>query len=843
MPAVSTLAQMRQHLLEKVDEAQEAATRPSTQDIRASLLAAMIEAEEDERKKRRAKGEIIPEDIAAALGTGAGAGAGAAGPSALPTDLRLVALTMLAFLADTAETHPELCVKPLNMLVDMIGRFKPQELQGDADGTVVAQMFGLLEKFAKVDVEAPTAAVSATATAGAGAGGTLADLMREAKSTSLAGIMALALARGTLDDVLNAVRLMLAQVSASAAAAAAASGGATSTVIPVPVPPNLQSLTKAARGVTTSSLVVPSSDTFAAGWTIDAPILASKLGAAVPVTPTALASDGSHLFAYVPATGTLLKLGSGYNDTRPGVIAAATSIFDVARGGSAGRAAAPTADAASLRVHLSMLAGNTHLLVVITPDPATGTGSALRQVSTSDLSVSGPVNTPFHGGALLEESVLVTATAAGNTAGTGRAGAGAGGGVGVGAGVGSLPDTIGPDTDVAAGLPDTIGPDTLVSAPAGAGGAAATPSSGAVAASSLPFVMFAGADGTLFTLARSQDNPDDLAFGRAPAERYMAPKKAAASVAAATANDDKPADGGGKGGDAATTAPVDRGAMSSDNPLAGIAVEGDSDDDDGGAARRATGAAVAAAAAAKARDKAGKDGKDGKDAKKAAKRQVTPDGTVYEADRPAGTTKCVLRKYAYVASTAPAGAMAPVGRLRMDGSVTVFVPPTTADCMLGISGRPDWDVPEVDAHTAAGAAAVAAAVAAGAPPPVPAPFVFPSWVTGIPPRGGKAVLVASVTGNNDTRVAVTTDGDVYYVGDGGVLGMGPATKWSPYDGLGETKVKQVAMAPRCKHALFVTVEGELYAVGAADDGQLGIDIKSDKQKVSGVKRTRARVMR
>jgi alpha-tubulin suppressor-like RCC1 family protein len=38
------------------------------------------------------------------------------------------------------------------------------------------------------------------------------------------------------------------------------------------------------------------------------------------------------------------------------------------------------------------------------------------------------------------------------------------------------------------------------------------------------------------------------------------------------------------------------------------------------------------------------------------------------------------------------------------------------------------------------------------------------------------------------------------------------------------------MAPQCNHALFVTAEGELWAVGNAEDGQIGIELKGPADK-------------
>lgn len=216
---------------------------------------------------------------------------------------------------------------------------------------------GLLESFATVDVVSSSAALASDS---------LGAIMREAKETSLSAIMALALAKGTVNDILQVVRLLLGQISVS---------GDKSAGLQLPVPQNLQTLTKMARGVTGSKLVVPTTDTFSAAWGLSPPSLQSVLEGNSAFAPTALVSDGTHLYVYVDSARTILKVGTGYNDSSAGEIVSRIKLDDLFTASSA--VACLTHAPTSVQL---VLPDNKNLLVVASPDPDTGAGSALRLV-------------------------------------------------------------------------------------------------------------------------------------------------------------------------------------------------------------------------------------------------------------------------------------------------------------------------------------------------------------------------------------------------------------------------------------------------------------------------------
>jgi hypothetical protein len=227
--------------------------------------------------------------------------------------------------------------------------------------------------------------------------------------------------------------------------------------------------------------------------------------------PCSVVADGSHVFVTLPDPGVILKvccwrieactrtsepsllpppcshapihtvnrvhapssfpsqIGSGYCDTRIGAVIASRQLADIFP------ALASAAKLAATSVRLVLLSGS--LLLVASPDPETGVGVALRRLDRIDLSESGSVAAPFHGGALIE------------------------------------------DADAAAG------PSAAVSLLLGD---AAAP----VAASAKDsFLVFSGADGMLYTLSRAPAAAEDLSFGRLPANRYHSGPAAPATPA------------------------------------------------------------------------------------------------------------------------------------------------------------------------------------------------------------------------------------------------------------------------------------------------------------------------
>jgi hypothetical protein len=291
--------------------------------------------------------------------------------------------------------------------------------------------------------------------------------------------------------------------------------------------------------------------------------------------------------------------------------------------------------------------------------------------------------------------------------------------------------------------------------------------------------IFGSTDGTVFILSRAED-ADDRSFGRLYPERYsqsLAMEAADAAVAAESSAKAAAADV--KASSAPEPAPVAFGA-----PAAGFGLFG---------------APPPVAAESKIESKKKKEAS----LPIIVRKKVLHNGITYDPSRPAGSTKCVLRKFVVSAADLAAEGSAPAARLKLESSSTVFIPAATADCQIGVATKPDWDANKV--------------------------AEFPTWC---PPviSGDQPVLPKSFVSNNSTHVLVATDGRVFYCGDGQVLGSGAAATWTLYDGVGDAKVSKVALAPRCKHALLLAETGEVFAVGAAEDGQLGLDIKSDKQK-------------
>jgi hypothetical protein len=360
VPALTSLSQLRQHLRDKAHETMASQSSSETANQRVQLLAHMIELEKDEREKRKAKGDAPDATSMAA--------------APLNPAVSLGINAIFAFLAEASQTHPELCVKPLQLLAEVIAAYQPQQLANESDASLLEGVFGMLEVFAKVDRTKSTPSGASLLSAH-----TLADVLQQAQGTSLAALVALSLAKGGLSDVLTAIRILLAHVSTSGVVDESIS-------VSLPVPRNLQILTKMARGVTSNALVVPTEHTLSSTLALDVAALGETLKGAVPVTPSSLICDGSYLYAYLTSSTSIVKLGTGYNDTTAGQVVATvllSKLFD--------DSSALSAATAETTVQLAHLPGN-KILVIATPDPLSGYGSGLRIVGLPTLS---PVVTLF----------------------------------------------------------------------------------------------------------------------------------------------------------------------------------------------------------------------------------------------------------------------------------------------------------------------------------------------------------------------------------------------------------------------------------------------------------------
>ena len=201
------------------------------------------------------------------------------------------------------------------------------------------------------------------------------------------------------------------------------------------------------------------------------------------------------------------------------------------------------------------------------------------------------------------------------------------------------------------------------------------------------FAVFAGADGTVYTLARAPGvSADDRAFGRVPASRYLA----TGGAAAASSSKSAPSSASKAPPTALPEAPAAAEAKKkADAPAAAAAIPGRKI----AKAKRSTAAAATAAAEPSAPAPAPAAAAD-KAVPGAA--LLYPDGVVSELARPHGATKCILRAYSLsgggASAAADAGgvsALAPL-RLKSESAKTLWVPPVAADCQLGAVALPDW---------------------------------------------------------------------------------------------------------------------------------------------------------
>lgn len=338
-------------------------------------------------------------------------------------------------------------------------------------------------------------------------------------------------------------------------------------------------------------------------------------------------------------------MGTGYTGTRAGAVAATRRLSDIF----------PASSSASAPPSVRLVLVGTDLLAIATPDPATGTGSALRRVDRETLGDAGAVGAPFHGGSLLDD-------ASSEPAGAAR----------------SAVDAL---------LSDDVLAPRAPAAPAA-------------------FAVFSGADGTVYTLARAPGvSADDRAFGRVPASRYLATSGAAA---AASSSKSAPSPASKSAPAALPEAPAAVEAKKkADAPAAAAAIPGRKI----AKAKRTTAAAATAAAEppapapAAAADKA-----------VAGAALLYPDGVAAELARPHGATKCILRAYSLSGGGSGASAVADAGgvsalaplRLKSESAKTLWVPPVAADCQLGAVALPDWAAAPPAGVRVHGAAATAA---------------------------------------------------------------------------------------------------------------------------------------
>ena len=210
----------------------------------------------------------------------------------------------------------------------------------------------MLRSYATLDISAT----------GKAAEGTLGSVLTAAHQLSLSTSIALALAKGTLGEMLSAVATLLSQVATT-------DGGSNSPIL-IDVPANLQSVARRARGVSSKELVLPSKQSFASGWVVDEAATRKSLNGAVADAPAAVVCDGSYLYTYIPSVHSLVKIGTGYNGTREGVIDRTVDLAKVFE-----------AKSVSSQVHLLQQPDH-KILVAATPDPRTGFGVGLRLVGS-----------------------------------------------------------------------------------------------------------------------------------------------------------------------------------------------------------------------------------------------------------------------------------------------------------------------------------------------------------------------------------------------------------------------------------------------------------------------------
>ena len=113
---MAVLAQIRTHLRQKEQEVREAASAEAVLGKRLELLKHLIDDAKDPKSGK--KGEDATGDDTSDK------------PAAAPLNpaVALGINAIFTFLAEVAETHPELCVKPLQLLADVVGAYAPQQL-------------------------------------------------------------------------------------------------------------------------------------------------------------------------------------------------------------------------------------------------------------------------------------------------------------------------------------------------------------------------------------------------------------------------------------------------------------------------------------------------------------------------------------------------------------------------------------------------------------------------------------------------------------------------------------------------------------------------------------------